>query len=194
MASSWRGPVLRATYSTQQTRCSSVLDEGMEEPINEGMGQESKSRTQANRHESSLRVRNENVNSPSGQGGSVTWQGKGQGHQGDTYHLFPTHGYQRYLSDFLVFKALTNSSFPSLGIHMDQWAKAADYCQSGIKFQTFEGINSLMSLQEGTWASRITTLACPTRTTLTYAPKCLCPTPNLTLQTQSGDTHLPVVS
>lgn len=89
MPSSWRVPVLRATYSTQQSRCSSVLDEGMEEPINEGMEQESKSRIQANRHESSLRVRNENVNSPSGQGGSVTWQGKGQGHQGDTYHLAP---------------------------------------------------------------------------------------------------------
>lgn len=77
---------------------------------------------------------------------------------------------------------------------MDLGAKAADYCQSGIKFQIFEGINSLKSLQEGTWASRITTLACPTRTTLTYAPECLCPTPNLTLQTQSSDTHLPVVS
>lgn len=82
MPSSWRVPVLRATYGTQQSRCSSVLDEGMEE-------QESKSGIQANRRESSLRVRNENVNSPSGQGGSVTRQGKGQGHQGDTYHLAP---------------------------------------------------------------------------------------------------------
>lgn len=81
MPSSWRVPVLRATYGTQQSRCSSVLDEGMEE--------ESKSGIQANRHESSLRVRNENVNSPSGHGGSVTRQGKGQGHQGDTYHLAP---------------------------------------------------------------------------------------------------------
>lgn len=45
-------------------------EEGMEEPINEGKGQESESRSQAN-SELALRVKLENINGPCGQGDSA---------------------------------------------------------------------------------------------------------------------------